>query len=232
MQFCEQHYIFLWGLLFVYYKTTYWLVSAFCSIFSFKIPKMCLFFFSWRTHGGSWLFLKVLHVNSVYCRVDCQMQCGAQGICSSQWGLCVIVLEHANGASQCVEDREGNSKVTLWLRRGAPRKFCFFLWVALQCDIIDNEGILEKSPFVVGQWTKFCLQKPNASFLRTGVQGAGRGSCVFKTLLVIPNFIMKVYSTELHLQKESQHVVESTTRKCKCCQARCWFLSNAVYSDR
>lgn len=58
------------------------------------------------------------------------------------------------------------------------------------------------------------------------------GSCIFKTVLVIPNFIMKVYSTELHLQKESWHVVEIITRNCKCYQVKCWFLSNAVYSDR
>lgn len=44
------------------------------------------------------------------------------------------------------------------------------------------------------------------------------------------NCIIKVCSIHLHLQKDSWHVLEMELKNWECWQARCWSLSNVVYS--
>lgn len=59
-----------------------------------------------------------------------------------------------------------------------------------------------------------------------GQENEGQGkSYVFKTISVIPNLVTKVYLIQLHLQKESWHVLEIAVRNWGCWQATSWFRS-------
>lgn len=118
------------------------------------------------------------------------------------------------------EDRYADSKTTLWLRR----KSSMLPEVALQWEIIGNEAILEKSLVVVVTRPSFAFRNQMRTFWGQENEGQGK-SYVFKTVLVIPNLVMKVYSIQLHLQKELWHVLEIAIRNWGCWRATSWFRS-------